>query len=59
MEDEYPVQPPVFRPERRRPSKPIAFNKAIRQLAGVLDEAEVFFSQFEDDIEGDVERIRV
>jgi hypothetical protein len=56
VEDEYPVQPPVFRPERRRPSKPIAFNKAIRQLAGVLDKAEEFFLQFEDDFERDVER---
>jgi hypothetical protein len=59
VEDEYPVQPPVFRPERRRPSKPIIFHKAIRQLAGVLDEAEEFFPQFEDDFEGGVERIRV
>jgi len=59
VEDEYPVQPPVFRPERTRPSKPIAFNKAIRQLAGVLDEANEFFPQFKDDFEGDIERIRV
>ena len=59
VEDEDPVQPPVFRPERRRPSKPIAFNEAIGQLAGVLGEAKDFFPQFKDDFEGDVERIRV
>lgn len=53
------MQLPVFRPERRRPSKPVPFNETIGQLARVLDEAKDFFPQFKDDFKGDVERVRI